>query len=157
MKEPLQGTLFPGFEVKAKQEPPRDVKKQSIKALKQKVAELQAENQSLKKENQSLKEKADAFDELAKSNSLFTTTVIAKSVGKSAIWLNKYLQNKRVQFMQGDVWVLYARYQNKGYTQICWYNYNEDANGRPLEKPHTYWTGAGLLFIRSLLKEDGLI
>lgn len=157
MKNAKQGTLFPELEVEAKQEPQCHVKKQSIKALQQKVAELQAENQSLKKENESLKTKADAFDELAKSNSLFTTTVIAKSVGKSAIWLNKYLQDKRVQFMQGDVWVLYARYQNKGYTQICWYNYNEDANGRPLEKAHSYWTGAGLLFIRSLLREDGLI
>lgn len=157
MKNAKQGTLFPELEVEAKQEPQCGIKKQSIKALQQKVAELQAENQSLKKENESLKTKADAFDELAKSNSLFTTTVIAKSVGKSAIWLNKYLQEKRVQFLQGDVWVLYSKYQNKGYTQICWYNYNEDANGRPLEKAHSYWTGAGLLFIRSLLKEDGLI
>ena len=154
-KKPIQGTLFPELEVK--QKPQCDVKKQSIKALQQKVAELQAENQSLRKENESLKPRADAFDELSKSNSLFTTTVIAKSVGKSAIWLNKYLQEKRVQFLQGDVWVLYSKYQNKGYTQICWYNYSEDANGRALEKPHSYWTGAGLLFIRSLLREDGLI
>lgn len=150
-----QGTLFPELENEKTQA--CKLKRLSVKALQEKIASLEAEMQALTAENESLKERAEAFDELSKSNSLFTTTVIAKSIGKSAIWLNKYLQDKRVQYIQDGVWVLYAKYQSKGYTRICWYNYADDSKGRALERAHTYWTGKGMLFIRSLLKEDGLI
>jgi phage antirepressor YoqD-like protein len=145
----VQGTLFPELEVEQNQKP-QEVKTPTIKELQKRIDELEAENNRLK-------EKAQLFDEISKSNSLFTMTVIAKSVGKSAQWLNQYLQDKKVQYLKDDVWVLFAKYQSKGYTRICWYNYADDSKGRPLTRPHTYWTGKGLIFIRSLLKEDGLI
>ena len=159
MKEKtVQGTLFPELEVNT-QEPQRvcAFKKTTIEALQEKIAELEKEKESLMAENESLREKADGFDALANSSSLFTPTIIAKTFGRSAIWLNKYLEQKNVQFFNGEAWILYAPYQNKGYTRICYYNYHETKGGKALEKPHTYWTGKGLIFIRSLLKKDGII
>ena len=148
-----QGSLFPELEVNAPQprfktdkEPVRD----AVKELKDRIKELETENETLR-------QKAEAFDELISSNSLFTTTVVAKSFGKSAIWLNQYLHKKGVQYLQGDVWVLYARYQSSGYTRICWYEYGQNSKGKSLERAHTYWTAKGVVFIRKLLKADGFI
>ena len=132
-------------------------KQQTIARLQAKLQEQQQVIDALQQENQKLKTKADAFDDLVASHSLFTTSVIAKSFGRSAIWLNEYLHKKKVQYKKGDVWLLYAQYDQCDYTRICWYNYNTDAKGRPLSKATSYWTGKGLLFIRELLKKDGLL
>ena len=165
-----QGTLFP--ELEPVQQPQEEVSKKKarksvkktvvevpdnsdeIAKLKQEIQTLQKEKEALQKENETLKEKAEAFDELISSNSLFTTTVVAKSFGKSAIWLNKYLEGKRVQYLHGDTWVLYAQYQNRGYTKICWYENHKQTGA---QRAHTYWTAKGIIFIRELLKKDGII
>lgn len=151
----VQGTLFPELEVEKSQE--CKVKRLSIKALQEKIAALEAEKQALMSENESLKEKAEAFDELSKSQSLFTMTTIAHTYGKSAIWLNKYLESRGVQYNNGEVWVLYAQYKGKGYAKTVYFKYGETNTGKARENPHTYWTGAGVAFIHSLLKSDGLI
>ena len=164
----LQGTLFPEVDVQqtetSTEVKPQAKKRKSAKAqqeeilnLRKQLFEKQAEIDSLQKQCDMLQSKAEAFDDLIESNSLFTTGVIAKSFGHSAKWLNQYLQKKKVQYNNGDVWLLYAKYQSCGYTRICWYSYSEDSYGRPLNRPHTYWTGKGLVFIRDLLKADGLI
>lgn len=151
----IQGTLFPEYEVK---QPKKSPKRPSyVKRLQSEKAKLEEKVKSLRRENNKLKQKAEAFDELINSASLFTTTVIAKSFGWSAIKLNQYLKQKQIQYQQGEVWVLYAKYADKGYTRICWYDYSTDSKGRPLSRAHTYWTSKGLLFIRQLLKEDGLL
>ena len=162
-----QGTLFPELDVtqtSAEVKPQAKKKRKSAKEhqeeilnLKKQLSEKQVEIDGLQKQCNELKSKAEAFDDLIQSNSLFPIGVIAKNFGRSAIWLNKYLQEKKVQYNRGDVWLLYAKYQSCGYTRVCWYNYSEDSYGRPLTKPHTYWTGKGLAFIRDLLKADGLI
>jgi len=113
--------------------------------------------QALEAENKKLKIKADTFDALISSNSLFPTTIVAKSFGWSAIRLNQYLKEKGVQFKQGKVWVLYAKYADKDYTKICWYDYAHDTNGNPHTRAHSYWTAKGIQFIRGLLVEDGLL
>lgn len=155
-----QGTLFP--ELEPIQQPQKEEKKKRVRKQSAKepgysaeyVAMLEQKVHELETANAKLKEKAEAFDELIASNSLFTTTVVAKSFGKSAIWLNQYLSKKRVQYLQGDVWVLYAKYQSKGYTKICWYEYHKQTGA---QRAHTYWTAKGILFIRELLKADGII
>ena len=170
MENQNQGTLFPELDV-VLSEPSNVAKPQakkkkraSVKEQKESLLKLQKENEEkqleierLKKLCEQLEPKARAFDDLIESNSLFPIGVIAKNFGRSAIWLNKYLQQKKVQYNRGDVWLLYSKYQSCGYTRVCWYNYNEDSYGRPLTRPHTYWTGKGLAFIRDLLKADGLI
>ena len=153
----LQGTLFP--ELEPIRQPQKEEKKKTKRQTKpgyspEYVAELEKKIRELEAENESLKDKAEAFDELISSKSLFTTTVVAKSLGKSAIWLNQYLSKKKVQFLQGRVWVLYSKYQSMGYTQICWYEYSKDTGA---QRAHTYWTAKGIQFIRDLLKKDGLI
>lgn len=149
MENVTQGTLFPELEVEQNQKP-QEVKMPTIKDLQNRIAELEAENENLK-------EKAKAFDELSNSPSLFTMTTIGQTFGKSAKWMNNYLADKGVQYNNGEVWVLYAQYKGKGYAKTLYYKYGETQTGKARENPHTYWTGAGVVFIRSLLKKDGLI
>ena len=159
----VQGDLFPELgTAEAQPKTKKSAKKQSeVNALMEELKKLKEANLAkiaeLEKENEALKKKAEAFDDLMQSHSLFPIGVIAKNYGYSAIWLNQYLYRKQVQYEDGEVWKLYAKYQSCGYTRYCWYNYSEDTKGRPLSRAHMYWTAKGMAFIRELLIKDGLI
>lgn len=81
---------------------------------------------------------------------------IAKDYGKSAQWLNQLLYDKRVQYKQGKVWLLYQKYADKGYTQTKTDTF-ADANGMQHSSVRTCWTQKGRLFIYDLLKQDGIL
>ena len=83
-------------------------------------------------------------------------TQIAKDYGKSAIWLNSYLHDKGIQFKQGDIWLLYQKYAEQGYTCTKTHNYL-GKEGTMHAKVHTYYTQKGRLFLYGLLKEDGIL
>lgn len=161
----FQGNLFPELGTAEAQPKVKRTKKQSeLTLLREQNRKLQEENKvnlqklaDMQKEIESLRKKAEAFDDLMQSNSLFPIGVIAKNYGMSAKGLNQYLHQNGVQFQDGEVWKLYAKYQDKGYTRYCWFNYGEDLKGRPLSRPHMYWTPKGMAFVRELLIADGRI
>ena len=98
--------------------------------------------------------KATYYDTVLQCKDLVTITRIAKDFRLSAQALNRILAEKKVQYKQGDMWVLYQRYAEKGYTQSKTYTYGTE-NERA--KMHTLWTQAGRLFIYDLLKADGIL
>lgn len=103
-----------------------------------------------------LQPKASYYDVILNCKDLLPATKIAKDYGKSAVWLNSYLHNRGVQFKQGDIWLLYQKYAEKGYTSTKTHNYPSD-DGETHSKVHTYWTQKGRLFIYDLLKSDGIL
>lgn len=103
-----------------------------------------------------LKPKASYYDVVLNCKDLISTSSIAKDYGKSAIWLNRYLHEKNVQFKQGDIWLLYQKYASMGYTSTKTQSYN-GSDGEVHTKIHTYWTQKGRLFIYELLKNDGYL
>lgn len=105
---------------------------------------------------QELQPKATYYDLVLNCKDLLSTTKIAKDYGKSAVWLNNLLHELGVQFKQGDIWLLYQKYADKGYTSTKTHSYNKD-DGTHGAKVHTYWTQKGRLFIYSLLKENGYL
>ena len=114
----------------------------TVSVQKQQIAELQP--------------KASYYDVVLNCKDLLSVSKIAKDYGKSAKWLNKYLHEKKIQFKQGDIWLLYAKYSDKGYTSTKTQTYNGN-DGNPHTKVYTYWTQKGRLFIYDLLKADGII
>lgn len=102
-----------------------------------------------------LKPKASYYDVVLNCPDLLSTSVIAKDYGKSAKWLNDYLHKNGVQFKQGGVWLLYAKYAEQGYTSTKTHTLN-GCDGFQHTKVHTYWTQKGRLFIYDLLKSDGI-
>lgn len=77
-----------------------------------------------------------------------TPTQIAKDFGMAGQGLNALLHDLGVQYKQNGQWLLYAKYQGKGYTGP----YQPDI---PNAKPQTRWTQAGKKFIHDILRKNG--
>nr|DAY85271.1 MAG TPA: repressor domain protein [Caudoviricetes sp.] len=99
-----------------------------------------------------LKPKATYYDLVLQNKSLLSVSKIAKDYGMSARSLNKLLHSLGVQYKQGDIWLLYAKYQDKGYTHTSTYALDEEHS-----KVTTKWTQKGRLFIYELLKEHDIL
>ncbi len=128
-------------ELKAEQERRRSAEL-TISVQSQQIAELQP--------------KASYYDVVLNCKDLMSIGKIAKDFGKSAVWLNKWLHEKGIQYRQGDIWLLYQKYAEKGYTSTKTQSYN-GSDGEVHSKVHTYWTQKGRLFLYSLLKENGFL
>ena len=98
--------------------------------------------------------KASYYDVVLNCKDLVSIGSIAKDYGWSAKKMNKYLHEKGIEFKQGDIWLLYQKYAEKGYTSTKTHTYL-DIDGQHT-KVHTYWTQKGRLFIYDLLKKDGI-
>lgn len=113
---------------------------------------------SLKKDEviQELKPKADYTDLILKNKGLVTITQIAKDYGMTAKEMNEYLRELKIQFKQSGQWLLYRKYDNKGYVHSETHNFTR-TDGRPDVSMTTKWTQKGRLFIYELLKEQGIV
>lgn len=100
--------------------------------------------------------KASYYDVVLNCKDLLSITEIAKDYGKSAKWLNNYLHDNKVQFKQGNIWLLYQNHAEKGYTNTKTQTFNGN-DGKVHTKVHTYWTQKGRLFIYDLLKRQGIV
>ncbi|WP_203640040.1 phage antirepressor [Levilactobacillus wangkuiensis] len=89
--------------------------------------------------------KATYYDLILRSKSLLSVSKISKDYGMSARKMNSLLHDMGVQFKQGDIWLLYAKYQDKGYTQTSTFALDEEHS-----KVSTKWTQAGRIFIYNL-------
>lgn len=96
--------------------------------------------------------KVSYYDIVLQSPSLVKTGVIASDYGMSANKMNVLLHDLGVQYKQHDIWLLYAEYKDKGYTQTKTATYGDNKT-----KCWTYWTQKGRLFIYDLLKSEGIL
>jgi len=103
-----------------------------------------------------LKPKADYTDTILKNKGLVTITQIAKDYGMSGQVLNNILHELGVQYCQSDQWLLYRKYQDKGYTHSNTIEITR-SDGRLDVKMQTKWTMKGRLFIYELLKSQGVL
>lgn len=93
--------------------------------------------------------KVEYYDTVLTSTSTYTATQIAKEFGWSAVTLNRKLHEKRVQFKQGEQWLLYADYQGKGYTKTITRTHTGET-GQTHTSQLTVWTERGRQFIHTL-------
>lgn len=103
-----------------------------------------------------LKPKADYTDSILKNKGLVNIGQIAKDYGMTANALNKKLHELKVQYKQGEQWLLYRAYHDKGYTHSSTIDIMR-SDGRPDVKMNTKWTQKGRLFIYDLLKREGIL
>ena len=126
----------------------------AYKKEREKRLALASENAVQKQQIAELQPKANYYDIVLNCPDLLPITVIAKDYGWSGRHMNRYLADKGIQFRQGDIWLLYQQYAQRGYTSTKTYAYPGN-DGENHSKVHTYWTQAGRLFIYSLMKADG--
>lgn len=143
---------------------------QALKEERERNASLSEKNHIYKSENSRLLRltasqqsqleaqapKVEYADNVLNSDSTYTTTQIAKELGMSAQSLNKVLHGLGVQFRQSGQWLLYAKYQSKGYMKTRTHTYTR-TNGRISTMLVSVWTEAGRMFLHSLLNKYNLI
>jgi len=95
------------------------------------------------------------YDNVLQAQDLIPMTLIAKDYGMSATRLNSMLYAFGVQYrMNCGTWVLYADYQDLGYTQTVTIFPRYDYENPILVM---YWTHAGREFLYRFLKERGIV
>lgn len=101
-----------------------------------------------------LEPKANYVDTILQSKSLVLMTQIAKDYGMSARKMNQILNDLKVQYKANGQWVLYSKYQNRGYVHSRTIDIVR-SNGMSDVKMQTEWTQKGRLFLYELLKKEG--
>lgn len=103
-----------------------------------------------------LKPKITYYDTILANPALMTITVIAKDYGMSGAEMNAKLHSLGVQYKQGKIWLLYAKYQRLGWThsetQVV-----KRADGSEKVVMNTKWTQKGRLGIYELLKQNNIL
>ena len=116
---------------------------------------IDRKNERIKELNSKVEEqkpKVEFVDNVLISENVVTTTIIAKQYGMSARTFNKLLNELGVQYKVGGVWVLYSKYENKGYTKVIT---SLDNKGEPREL--TKWTQKGREFLYYLLRDNDIV
>lgn len=124
-----------------------------LTALKQERAERQRlaeQNELHRQQLEMAAPKVQYYDTVLMSESTYNTNNIAKEFGMSAKTLNSILQSKGVQYRQGGQWLLYHKYQNRGFTKTHTYAFTR-LDGSTGTSIQTVWTEAGRKFIHELL------
>lgn len=151
------------IEVERKWNSPESIMARALKVADMKLLEatqkITALETTVSVQNQQIAElqpKASYYDLVLNCPDLLSTTQIAKDYGKSAVWLNNWLHEHGIQFKQSDIWILYQKYAQFGYTSTKVHPYN-GSDGTIHARPHTYWTQKGRLFIYEQLKKEGIL
>ena len=94
--------------------------------------------------------------QLSDSDSLVTTTQIAKEYGCGAKVFNRLLHLHGIQYRANGQWVLYSEHHGKGYTSSLTFRLQR-SDGSEVEKLHTAWTQKGRKFLYHTLKRHGVL
>jgi len=135
---------------------PEKIMARALRIAEQELSTLRLENKVQSQQIAELQPKATYYDLILQCKDLLSVTEIAKDYGMSATGFNKMLYEFGIQYKQSGVWFLYAKYQDKGYTQTKTQNYNRP-DGTQGSRTHMYWTQKGRLFLYDLLKAQGIL
>ena len=140
---------------------PKELKGRELmaKALIEAQAVLAEKDTTIAKQTQligELKPKADYTDRILQSKSLVTITQIAKDYGMSGATMNEKLHELGVIYKLGGQWLLYSKYQAKGYTHSETVRIKH-SDGTQDVKMNTKWTQKGRLFLYEFLKKHGIL
>ena len=127
-----------------------------LKAERAKRKELETQVSVKDQQIAEMRPKAGYYDLVLQCKDAVAISKIAKDFGLSAMALNRILRDEKVQYKQGDVWLLYQKYAGMGYTQTKTELF-PDGNGIQHARVRTCWTQKGRLFIYELLKSKGIL
>lgn len=130
---------------------------QAFKAEKIRRQALEVENAIQRQQIAEMEPKVSYYDNVLQSKDPVKTSIIAKDYGYSAKNFNQLLKELKVQYKQGDIWLLYQKYAGNGYTQTKTHAYEDQVHGCTGTSCWTYWTQKGRLFLYDLLKANGIL
>lgn len=137
---------------------PEQVMARALRIADETIASLQKKTEFMAKEmiamNDKIEEmqpKVSYLDTILDSKDTMLVTQIAQDYGMSARGFNKLLHDLGVQHKIHNQWVLYSKYQGKGYVHSHTHIY-EKADGQTGNSLNTEWTQKGRLFLYDFLK-----
>lgn len=153
-----KGKMFRQYFIKVEENwnSPDMVMKRAFDILTAKVNKLQTQTEEQSKMIEEMKPKVSYYDIVLQCKDLVLTTVIAKDYGMSAMKLNQILKDKGIQYKRRGTWLLYSKYEDKGYTGTRTH-ITKSTSGEEYSFICTCWTQKGRLFIYDLLKKDGIL
>ena len=133
------------------------VAQDTITKQKERIESLQRQNKQITAQNEAQAEEIskltpDAEYTRTVLTSTYTTTQIAKEYGMGAVTFNKTLSRLRIQYKVRGQWMLYEKYQDKGYTVSTTVNFIQ-SDGTVGTRMQTEWTEAGRQFLHQLHDE----
>lgn len=129
-----------------------DLLQQAADQLKEKDVKIERLTAELEVSNK----KATYLDLIVETKDGMTATQVAQDYGVSAKKFNALLHALGVQRKVNEQWILYAKYQGKGYIASKTFTYT-DSTGKNHAKINTVWTQKGRLFLYELLKANGIL
>lgn len=116
----------------------------NLEELKRKIFCLSQENEHLEEtvavQNQQITEmkpKASYYDICLQTKDAIAISVIAKDYGWAAARMNKELANRKVQYKQNKIWLLYQKHAEQGYTVTKTSLYSDNSGSEHINV-HTY-------------------
>ena len=141
-----------GYIVEKEDDTDDDILARALVIAQDKIKKREERIKALESKAEVDKPKVEYYEKVIDSESEFTITQIAKEVFMSGKALNKVLEIQGVQYKQNGQWLLYSKYQNKGYTKTRTTPYI-DSNGVQQTKHYTVFTEKGREFIHDLVED----
>ena len=132
------------------------IARRQIEQLQEKCHMLIVQTQEQDRMIQEIKPKAQYLDNVLCSKSLVLATQIAKDYGMSGTKFNSLLAELGIQYKMRDQWLLYAPYQNQGYTASTTFLIKH-SDGSVSSRSQTEWTQKGRRFLYLILKDNGIL
>jgi len=127
------------------------VAQETIKKKEQRISMLEQQTELQSEQLKQVAPKVAYYDTAMSSTGTYTATQIGKEYGWGGETLNRKLKEIGVQYKQNGQWLLYAKYDGKGYTKSIPRTYTK-SDGTTGTQMQTVWTEKGRLFIHELLK-----
>ena len=118
--------------------------------------ELEKVNSQLNLELAEASEKTRYLDLILDSPDDLIVKQIAQDYGMSAVKFNQILNKLRIQYKQNNQWIVYSKYQGKGYIKSRTFNYVGN-DGKQHTRINTCWTQKGREFLYRKLKKAGFL
>ena len=134
---------------------PEKIMARALKIADRKIIGLEHKNEALQLELEEARKQTDYLDLILQTKDMLTTTQIAQDYGLSANKFNQILKQVGIQRKVNGQWILYTKYQGKGYIASRTFDYVGKDN-KVHSKITTVWTQLGRRFIYEKLKDNDI-
>ena len=134
---------------------PEKIMARALKIADRKIISLEHKNEVLQLELEEARKQTDYLDLILQTKDMLTTTQLAQDCGMSANKFNQILKQVGIQRKVNGQWILYTKYQGKGYIASRTFDYVGKDN-KVHSKITTVWTQLGRRFIYEKLKDNDI-
>jgi phage antirepressor YoqD-like protein len=121
----------------------------TMKELRSEKKQLEKDVQAKDKKILEINPKAEYYDQVLQTKNGILTTIIAKELGMTGKELNKVLHEMKIIYPLDETWVLYKKYQNKGYMTSKTVVLDKESKVLRIQN---LWTALGREFIHEQMK-----